>query len=35
MDRAILLPGTEQYQNAPSPDQSFPEDTNGGEGEGI
>ncbi len=27
--------GTEQYQNAPSPDELFPEDTNGDEGEGI
>ncbi len=27
--------GTEQYQNVPSPDELFPEDTNGDEGEGI
>jgi hypothetical protein len=26
---------TEQYQNIPSPDELFPEDTNGDEGEGI
>jgi hypothetical protein len=27
--------GAEQYQNVPSPDESFSEDTNGGEGEEI
>ncbi len=27
--------GSEQYQNAPSPDELFPEDTNGDKGEEI